>query len=729
MNRLVSLAALVLSAPAFASDSLWIRGDTYKASFGAEGATYIPFLGSRAPRDYPVLLRVERLTVGGSAVPFERAANPSEAKERFDFDRGAFVESYLLRADGLEQTFRFDRPQGSGDLELAIAIESELDAVESASEIELSAASGSVRYGKATVVDAGGRSAPAPTTLVEGAIRIRVPAEFLASARFPVTIDPVISTFTIDGSTADDSNPDVAYDASNDRYLAVYQEAFSATDHDVRVKLLNSTGGVITSGFVDNTTADWLSPRVANHNGSNQFLVVAQQAETFGSIKGKTVSASTLAMSGVISIGSGYAPDAGGTSSTSSTSDYLVVWTDSIEGLGTVVEQRLVSTSGVPAGTGATFTSIGTTGAPRVSKSNRGFDWNVVYMKSALVGTRIHADGSVTTPEFVISSASNIGLYSASSCLDSTSRYLVAFAQDTGVNRDVEVVLMDDGTVLDTADLSTLEGDSPIADQFDPSTDSDGGSFAVAYTEFVGFPTANDSTYVATLTPVGTQLHLSESHRTLSAATVDEDHTSITGRKGTGGAAGEFMAVWDVANGSTNHGDIEGGIYDAEEFTSFCSPGADGVAACPCSNPPSSVGEGCNNSAGTGGARLSKSGTASLANDTLVFTTGGERATAFTVLFQGTAALQNGAINGQGVRCVGGTLKRLYKKNAAAGSITAPSGSEPSVSAASAAAGAPIPSGATRYYYVAYRDPVVLGGCPASSTINLSQAGAVIWRP
>jgi hypothetical protein len=728
VNRFAVLAALALSSSALASDPVWIRGDTYKASFGAEGATYIPFLGSRAPKDYPVRLRVERVSVGGDAVAFDGAAEPRPGEDRFEFDRGTFVESYLVRPDQLEQTFRFDRIDRAGDLELSIAVESELAASESVARIELSGESGAVRYGKATVVDAAGRSASAPTSVAADGIRIRVPAEFLATARFPVTIDPVISTFTIDGSTADDSVPDVAYDASNDRYLAVYEEAFSATDHDIRVKLLNSTGGVITSGFVDSTTADWIAPRVANHNGSNQFLVVAQVTSTLA-VVGKTVAASTLAMSGVITIGNGFNQDVGGTSSTSSTSDYLVVWTTTIEGIGNVLEQRLVSTSGVPAGSGATILTFGNTGGARISKSNRGFDWNVVYPKSGIACMRIHSDGSVTTPEFFVSNASGVEHPSASSCLDSTSRYLVAWAQNTGTNRDIEVALVDDATVLDTADLSTIEGDSALGDQFDPSTDTDGASFAVAYTEFIGFPTANDSTYVATLTPVGTQLHLSEGHRTLSAATVDEDHTSVTGTRGTGGAAARFMAVWDVANGGTAHGDIEGGLLDAEEFTPFCVPGADGVVACPCSNPPGASDEGCNNSSGTGGARLTKSGTASLANDTLVFTTSGERATAFTVLFQGTAALQNGAINGQGVRCVGGTLKRLYKKNASAGSITTPSGSDPSVSAKSAAVGAPIASGATRYYYVAYRDPAVLGSCPATSTINLSQAGAVIWRP
>ena len=30
---------------------LWARGAGYKASFGADGAIYFPFLGSRAPQD------------------------------------------------------------------------------------------------------------------------------------------------------------------------------------------------------------------------------------------------------------------------------------------------------------------------------------------------------------------------------------------------------------------------------------------------------------------------------------------------------------------------------------------------------------------------------------------------------------------------------------------------------------------------------------------------------
>jgi len=53
-----------------------------------------------------------------------------------------------------------------------------------------------------------------------------------------------------------------------------------------------------------------------------------------------------------------------------------------------------------------------------------------------------------------------------------------------------------------------------------------------------------------------------------------------------------------------------------------------------------------------------------------VFTTTGEKPTATSVLLQGTSSPAAGVVYGQGVRCVGGTLKRLFTKTASGGSIT-----------------------------------------------------------
>lgn len=164
-------------------------------------------------------------------------------------------------------------------------------------------------------------------------------------------------------------------------------------------------------------------------------------------------------------------------------------------------------------------------------------------------------------------------------------------------------------------------------------------------------------------------------------------------------------------------------------FQQVCQPGAAGVILCPCGNPPSGAPRGCNNSSATGGAILTGSGNASLAVDSVLFTTSGEKPSALSIVLQGNAIEPSGLVFGQGVRCVGGALKRLYVKSASGGSITAPQGLDPSVSARSAALGSPILAGQHRWVMVYYRDPMVPGGCPAASTFNGTGTVDVSWGP
>jgi hypothetical protein len=166
-------------------------------------------------------------------------------------------------------------------------------------------------------------------------------------------------------------------------------------------------------------------------------------------------------------------------------------------------------------------------------------------------------------------------------------------------------------------------------------------------------------------------------------------------------------------------------------FTSLCEPGVAGVLACPCMNPPSGLGRGCDNSSATGGASLTASGGTFLSCDSLWFTTEGEKPSALSILSQWTGTNGSGLGFGMGVRCTAGTLKRLYTKSAIGGSITAPdlTVGDPQVSARSAALGDSILPGQSRWYVVYYRDSIVLGGCPASDTFNATQTGQVAWSP
>lgn len=126
---------------------------------------------------------------------------------------------------------------------------------------------------------------------------------------------------------------------------------------------------------------------------------------------------------------------------------------------------------------------------------------------------------------------------------------------------------------------------------------------------------------------------------------------------------------------------------------------------------------------------LAAAGNAALSSDTVVFTTNGEKPTATSIVLQGDALNATGAVFGQGIRCVAGSLKRLYVKNAVAGSITAPAVGDLSVTARATALGDVLAGGSVRFYGVYYRDPVVLGGCPSASTFNITNQASVTWNP
>jgi len=180
-----------------------------------------------------------------------------------------------------------------------------------------------------------------------------------------------------------------------------------------------------------------------------------------------------------------------------------------------------------------------------------------------------------------------------------------------------------------------------------------------------------------------------------------------------------------VPGDANDRGDVF--VRDYSAPISMCA-GDETVAACPCGNS-GLPGRGCENSSSTGGALLTSSGYASLSADTFVLTSSGEKPTAFSLFLQGNLLIAPTNF-GDGLRCTGGALKRLYAKSAASGTVVAPQGAEPSVSARSAALGDTIPASATRLYQVYYRDPAV-SFCPSPTggTFNASNALRVRWTP
>ena len=183
----------------------------------------------------------------------------------------------------------------------------------------------------------------------------------------------------------------------------------------------------------------------------------------------------------------------------------------------------------------------------------------------------------------------------------------------------------------------------------------------------------------------------------------------------------------DIAGGGSQDSNFNGIPDECETGVGFpfCFGDGTGPAACPCSNT-GAAGRGCANSQNPAGAQLAASGTTT--PDTLVMTSSGELPNSSSILLQGSVDLVTPLIFGDGLRCVGGNLKRLYVRSASGGVVSFPPPAGPSISAQSAIRGDPIAPGSTRSYQVYYRDPsATFCPNPPGNGWNVSGAQRVQW--
>jgi hypothetical protein len=185
----------------------------------------------------------------------------------------------------------------------------------------------------------------------------------------------------------------------------------------------------------------------------------------------------------------------------------------------------------------------------------------------------------------------------------------------------------------------------------------------------------------------------------------------------------------DLVNGTSHDWNANGLPDECEPTPASASCFGDGStpSPCPCGNS-GAPGRGCENSAASGGARLDGAGLP--ANDQVVLMCTGALPTALTIFFQGDVLDPNGITFGDGVRCAGGNLKRLYTKNASAGTAYAPGSGDPSITTRSTALGDPLSavSGQVRYYQAYYLDPAAaFCAAPTGNGWNVSSLLTITW--
>jgi hypothetical protein len=232
------------TAPDGRSAGIWASGPTYKVSFH-DGMTFYPYVGSRRPHQ-PLHWRTVSVRAGGHELLRENTAPAPRATDwRCEYDLGPVTERYDVRDDGVEQSFVVHERPPAGELVVVGEVSSPLQLPPMAAQhgpLSLHLADGRpvIDYGAAVAIDRNGVRTPVATATDGNRILLRVAAETVAAAAFPLVIDPLLASNTLLalGLTVDDA--DVLHETltpvlDQARMWYSWSAEVAAGDHDVRL--------------------------------------------------------------------------------------------------------------------------------------------------------------------------------------------------------------------------------------------------------------------------------------------------------------------------------------------------------------------------------------------------------------------------------------------------------------------------------------------------------------
>ncbi|HEX6813985.1 MAG TPA: hypothetical protein VF384_20345 [Planctomycetota bacterium] len=266
----------------------WAVGSDYKVRFDG-GMQFVPYLGAAYPHNQPFGWRTEAITIGGLELPLEAPRGRAMAPTRYEYDLGAAVEGYEVRAAGLEQTFTFAARPGQGELRIRGRLATTLAArpgEHGHAAVTFRDANGTaiVGFGASTAVDSGGRTFPVDTVTSGSTLELVLAAEHVAAARWPLVIDPLLSNLLLSTSGTlpfgQGRACDVARDEENHQLLVAIQRHASAADEDLFLRLFSDGfAGSLGLVFADlDTTWDATEPRVTFVGGADRWVAVFTRA-------------------------------------------------------------------------------------------------------------------------------------------------------------------------------------------------------------------------------------------------------------------------------------------------------------------------------------------------------------------------------------------------------------------------------------------------------------------
>ena len=509
-------------------DSTWVRGKTYKAEAAKDGFTYVPFLGSDAPRNYPVSFRLTSASLGGREIELSERASVTRTGDRIVLDRGAVEVIYDFAVESVEQSFALDVAGATTDLELEMEVSTDLVAAPEGAAFTFSNELGGMRYGEAVVLDGAGRTAHVPAELQGNHLTLTVPAAFLRDATGAIIVDPLFNTFNVDTAGGFQRDVEITYQFGTDRFLYVYEDQFSGTDVDIYVTDVETLGGNPRGSYMDSGTENWTDPSAATVNSAGKALVVARNE---GTASGNSIVARTWDFAsgsfdtGIIQVTTPSTtvtqsqPDVGGSWAGTSDARFVVVWNADF-GPDSDAQGRVVFADGSLGSSLFFDPSIDhdstdiciseSTGNP--SNVNR---WSVAWINRRLSDQQytveveqLNANG---TPAFSHSSAvtlpvgSSIGELDVSDAIlfegSTAPTYTIAYDQFSTPEEDTFVCFVQGASTINTVELQRSEHADLDIDQAEARLSSNAEEFIVSYLEasptsngYVGFITAFDFT-------------------------------------------------------------------------------------------------------------------------------------------------------------------------------------------------------------------------------------------
>ena len=514
---------------------LWAGSATWKANCTPMGLTFIPFLGSTAPRNFPVAFDLRSIRVGGAACEL-RDGQLHRDGDRLEIDHGAARERFDLAVAGVEQSFVFERLPARGELEIVIDVRTELGAVGASDGVTFTNEFGGVSYRKLCAIDADGDRIELLPRWQDGAIVLTVPATFIERADLPLVVDPLIATVGVStAATVLENAADLSWDETTQQWLVVWERWYSQADHDIWAQRVDAAMVSVGAPFtIDYTSAAWAMPRVANNNLADNHLVVAQVSASAGAapfwIAGRIVGAgSSGALGGQFDIerdgmagsytGNKFAPDVGGDPYLVGPTYYAVVWEREYSATDHDIHLKQIDTAGnLRSITPTVVDGSGTNeSTPTISRGNGPGSapfqrWAVGYQRTYsasdedIRGALFTWDGQpilvAGSYHFSIdySGRNHVTPSFSSPCIDATGNRVAMCVYTWSVPAqsiaDLDAAMIDiDGNVLGSR--YGLELGAAANRQFLPSVDGDGCRFTVAFAQYP-LPNGNPDVFAST---------------------------------------------------------------------------------------------------------------------------------------------------------------------------------------------------------------------------------------